>query len=387
MVNVLLFLLGLHCEKLPVQCTPFLCGKKNYCPISLQMLNSRENADNCSLLFASGLFTRRREWFRPSFAHIAVDFYNVTLQTVDFVGNPEGARVHINEWTSNSTAGNIRQLLDPASVSRRTVATFVNAVYFKALWRIPFDARRTRKGVFFISSTQQIEMETMTTEARFSFTRVDDLRCRMIELRYSTGDLSMYVLLPDDIGLSRLERRLDSARFDAAVRRMPPPRLVKLTMPKFSLTTTLSLMRTLTAMGVVDVFDGTAADLSGISDNDLYVSDFVHEMHVDVGEAGTEAAAASTAIIGLTSLPLPVPRFVVDKPFMVLVRERTTGAILFLGRLITSPKPDAEISTYADDGEDSSAASCISGGSFLALQVVSVLVLLRSFVSERLFCQ
>ena len=89
-MNVWLFFIGFTLQK-NCECSarPFYVVRKNYCPISLQMLNSRENADNCSLLFASGLFARRQEWFRPSFADIAVDFY-VTVQTVDFVGNHKG---------------------------------------------------------------------------------------------------------------------------------------------------------------------------------------------------------------------------------------------------------------------------------------------------------
>ena len=346
-------------------------------PVCLQLLSDRINAENCSLLVASGMFARRHDPDRllPRFADIAAKYYNVTIQPLDFVGDPEGARVHINEWISNNTAGNIRHMLGAGSVSQRTVVAFVNAVYFKALWRVPFNAHDNRKGMFFVSNEVAIEVETMTVQAQFSFVRVHDLRCRMIELPYSAGDLSMYVLLPDAFGLSRLERRLNSSTFDDIVRRMPPPRMLRLTIPKFSLTATVILARTLAEMGVTELFDVTTADLSGVSDNrEMFVSDFVHRMRIDVGEDGTEAAAASVALIGLASLPPPIPTFVVDKPFMLQVRERTTGAILFMGRLITPSKQEAIISTYAVDSEEFNAATKC-GGAFLACVIASVLAL------------
>ena len=348
-------------------------------PICRQLLSDRNNVDNCSLLVASGLFARRHDPHRllPSFVDIAVKYYNVTIQTLDFVGDPYGARVHINEWISNNTAGNIRHMLGSGSVSQRTVVAFVNAVYFKALWRVPFNAHDNRKGMFFVSSAQAIEVVMMSVEARFSFVRVHDLHCRVIELPYSAGDLSMYVLLPDDFSLSRLERRLNSSMFDDIVRRIPTPRMLKLTMPKFSQTTTVSLARILTEMGMADLFDVTAADLSGLSDNmEMFVSDFVHRMRIDVSEDGTEAAAASIAIVGLTSFPPPIPTFVVDKPFMLLVRERTMGAILFMGRLMTPSNQDAIIGAYGVDSEEFNAATCKCGGAFLALGIAYVLALM-----------
>ena len=267
-------------------------------------------------------------------------------------------------------------MLGAGSVSQRTVVAFVNAVYFKAPWQVPFNAHDNRKGMFYVSSAEAIEVEMMTVQAQFSFVRVHDLRCRMIELPYSAGDLSMYVLLPDDFGLAHLERRLNSSTFDDIARRMSPPRMLRLTIPKFSLTTTVSLARTLADMGVTELFDVTAADLSGVSDNrEMFVNDFVHRMRIDVGEDGTEAAAASVALIGLASLPPPIPTFVVDKPFMLLVRESTSGAILFMGRLITPSKQEAIISTYAVDSEEFNAATCKCGGAFLAFCIASVLAL------------
>jgi serpin B len=168
----------------------------------------------------------------------------------------------------------------------------------------------------------------------FRYAHVEGLQ--LLELSYSDRSLSMVVLLPEKVGkLSQLEEKLTTANLQTWTERLVSQDVVA-SLPKFKTTSEFQLSDTLKAMGMVSAFDAATADFSGMTGNrDLFISAVIHKAFVDVNEEGTEAAA-STAVnaVGTAGDPQEPPVFRADHPFVFLIRDNRTGAILFLGRIV-----------------------------------------------------
>jgi serpin B len=161
----------------------------------------------------------------------------------------------------------------------------------------------------------------------------------LLELPYGGNDISMVVLLPKDVdGLSKLEAQLTPETVRSWTSKLRN-RKVQVYFPKFKMTSEFTMSDTLRTMGMPLAFSNQA-DFSGISaDEALKISEVVHKAFVDVNEEGTEAAAATGVILAPTSAisPTKPPVFRADHPFVFLIRDNRTGAVLFLGRIV-NPK-------------------------------------------------
>jgi serpin B len=154
-----------------------------------------------------------------------------------------------------------------------------------------------------------------------------------VELLYDGGELSMVVFLPEADKFQAFEEGLQAQQVDVIISGLQPAR-VTLTMPQFEFDSAFSLKDTLADMGMPIAFSG-GADFSGMTGNrDLSISDVVHKAFVAVDEAGTEAAAATAVIMELTAVPEPPVEVTLDRPFIFLIRDIDTGAILFVGRVV-----------------------------------------------------
>ncbi len=173
----------------------------------------------------------------------------------------------------------------------------------------------------------------MFQNGTFRFTAGNALKA--IELPYAGNQLSMVILLPHEGQLDAVQAGLDSASLDAMLNSMEYQD-VDLYLPKFKYEYSLSLVDALKKMGMVDAFDASLADLSGMDGaRDLYITNILHKAFVAVDEAGTEAAAATVVIVGVTSAPAGQPfEFRVDRPFLFVIRDIPTGTILFVGRVM-----------------------------------------------------
>jgi len=158
-----------------------------------------------------------------------------------------------------------------------------------------------------------------------------------VSLPYAGNQLSMLIIQPDD--LTSFEASLTGAVFDGIVANLKSGNVI-LTMPKWDFTIPTDLKAPLSAIGMAQIFDGDSADFSGIDgQRDLVVQDVVHKAYIDVDEAGTEAAAATAIIIGLTSVAEQMPIVTIDKPFVFAIRDEATGAVVFLGRVVDPTAP------------------------------------------------
>ena len=296
-------------------------------------LNAVQEKKSVELNIANGLWGQKERPFLPAFLDVARNTYSANLNHVDFHTQAEAARVEINDWVSSKTKGKITNLLQPGMVDPATRLILVNAIYFKGQWTQPFRKANTTNAPFSVTPSQSVQAPLMNLKANFAYADLDSLQ--LLELPYSGGDLSMIVLLPKKVdGLNALETSITGPTLDGWLAKAHYQR-VNVFLPKFKVTAQFSLAKNLAQMGMQDAFT-PAADFSGMDGaRDLFISGVVHKAFVDVNEEGTEAAAATGAVmVGSAMRPQAVPTFRADHPFVFLIRDSHSGSILFLGRLV-----------------------------------------------------
>jgi serpin B len=275
--------------------------------------------------------------FVPAFLDLLSSRYGAPLATLDFAHAPDDARGEINRWVSDATEHKVTELLGPGTVQASTALVLTNAVYMKATWDQRFMKSMTAKGPFHAASGKTVQADLMEQTEEASYVEMDG--AQIFSLPYAESSLAMTIVLPKDRnGLPALESAMgpDSiARWTAARGRQR----VHVVMPRFRVTSSLSLGDALAHLGMPTAFDSRAADFSGMDGTrQLYISVVVHKAYVAVDEDGTEAAAA-TAVAMKAGAAAPTEQPVevrVDHPFFFCVRDGRTGAVLFTGR-VTDP--------------------------------------------------
>ncbi|MGD2148835.1 MAG: serpin family protein [Anaerolineae bacterium] len=269
--------------------------------------------------------------FLTEFLDVLAENYGAGLRLLDFAKAPEEARVTINDWVSDQTEGRIEDLIPKGLIDPLTRLVLTNAIYFNAAWDHPFEERLTENGPFHLLDGSQVSVPLMQQTESFAFEEGDGYQA--VELPYDSRELSMVILLPEAGHFEAFEGSLDAQLVDAILEDLAP-RQVALTMPKFEFDSSFELGQTLAAMGMPDAF-GEAADFSGMDGTRrLSISAVVHKAFVAVDEAGTEAAAATAVIIAEVAVPEEPLEVRIDRPFIFLIRDIETGAILFLGRVV-----------------------------------------------------
>lgn len=271
--------------------------------------------------------------FLPEFLSLLAASYGAGLEALDFTGDPEGARRAINDWVSDQTEGRIEDLIARGLITPLTRLVLTNAVYFNAAWQHPFVEANTADGPFYRLDGQQATVPMMHQVQSFGY--ADGPGYQLVDLPYDGGELSMAILLPAEGQFEAFEGGLSAEQVTAMLAQLEGRR-VRLTMPKFEVRVEFSLGDTLAAMGMPTAFSDDA-DFSGMTGTpDLFISAVVHQAFVAVDEAGTEAAAATAVIMEKLSMPVEEPpvEVTVDRPFLFLIRDRETGTILFLGRVL-----------------------------------------------------
>ncbi|NXJ42030.1 ILEU inhibitor, partial [Ciconia maguari] len=293
------------------------------------------------LRLANRLFGEKSYSFLPDFLTNTQKLHGADLATVDFLQACDEARKEINQWVEEKTEGKIPNLLSEGSVDSMTRLILVNAIYFKGNWAEKFKEANTTDMPFRLNKNERKTVKMMYQKNKFRFGYIPEVKVRVLELPYDGRELSMIVLLPDDIeddstGLQKLEKQLTLEKLQEWTR---PEHLystdVHVRLPKFRLEESYDLKSDLAAMGLLDVFDSGKADLSGMSGaRDLFLSKIVHKAFVEVNEEGTEAAAATAGIAMLCMVM--EEDFNADHPFLFFIRHNSTKSILFFGRY-TSP--------------------------------------------------
>jgi len=284
----------------------------------------------------------QKDWpFLPEFLDTIALNYGAGMRLVDYQTAPEPARKAINDWVSDETKGRIEDLIPQGVIDRLTRLVLVNAIYFKAAWEYPFEESLTEDGPFKLLDGSQVSVPMMSLDTPERLGYLDREDFQAVTLPYKGGLAEMVILLPDEGQFEAFEASLTAERF-AGILSGIETQSVNLTVPKFSFTRDLSLNKILAGMGIKDAFDPALADFSGIDGSrDLYIQAALHKAFIAVDEAGTEAAASTAIVIGLTSLPISEISIRIDRPFIFVIRDISTGSILFLGRVV-NPDSDGE---------------------------------------------
>jgi serpin B len=282
---------------------------------------------------ANAIWGQKNYEFLPTFLDVLAENYGAGLRIMDFVREAEKSRLAINEWVRNQTEGRITDLIPPGAVNEVTRLVLTNAIYFNAAWAYPFDKGATEDGSFYLLDGGQVTVPMMMETESFGY--IEGEGYQAIELPYDGGELSMVILLPASGNFDAFEEELQAQEVSDIIGGLQPTR-VALTMPKFEFKSQLSLKDILSDMGMPDAFSPDEADFSGMTGNhELFISDVIHKAFVSVDEAGTEAAAATAVVVRASSIPVEVT---IDRPFIFLIRDIETGAILFVGRVL-NPVP------------------------------------------------
>jgi serpin B len=272
--------------------------------------------------------------FEQAYLDLLAENYDAGLYLTDFAQHPESSRQAINDWVSEETEGKIEDLIPPGAIDALTRLVLANAIYFNAAWQTVFDANRTEEEPFYLLDGSQIDVPMMThaSSPRLGYTRGDGFQA--VELPYNGGELSMVILVPEEGTFAEFEANLTAEQLNEILESLTIQQ-VEFRMPKFSFESEFGLANTLKQLGMPDAFNPETADFSGIDGTrEMVIKDVIHKAFVDVDEEGTEAAAATAVIIGLTSMIETEIQMTVDHPFIFLIQDKTTGTLLFLGRVL-----------------------------------------------------
>jgi serpin B len=264
--------------------------------------------------------------FKPAYLDILAANYGAGMNAVDFAAQPDASRELINQWVAERTRERIPELIPPDVIGPLTRAVLINAIYFKANWLFQFDADETETGSFRLLDGASVEVPMMHGDEKRQYAAGDGWAA--VELPY-VGQASMLVIVPDEGRFAAVEGGLDG-QFLAEVDSDLAEHLVDLRLPRWESQSHLDLIPALRSLGI-DLLFGPA-DLTGIADADLFVSDVVHAANITVDETGTEAAAATAVAIDESGAP--PASLTVDRPFIYLIRDDPNGQILFMGRLL-----------------------------------------------------
>lgn len=252
------------------------------------------------------------------------------------------AATEVNTWVENATAGLIKNLLEPHSINRNTQLILTNALYFKGAWSEKFDPTETKEGEFHLLDGTTVQAPFLSSTKKQYVSSYNDFS--VLKLPYHQGDdrrqFSMYVFLPTSKdGIWSLTEKI-SSETHFLDRHIPhnKVKLDKFKLPKFKISYGFESSKVFKELGLELPFT-ESGDLTEMVDSpvgkNLYVASVFHKAFVEVNEEGTEAAAASAAVVQLRSLFFGGPtEFVADHPFVFVIREDLTGVVLFVGHVL-----------------------------------------------------
>lgn len=331
--------------------------------------------DQYELKVANALWGEKTYPFKQDYIDTVSGYYDTGgVFPVDFKNNFPAAKKRIDAWAAENTNDRIKEIVPKLSPDEARLMRLIltNAIYFKGAWSVPFKKQQTKDRDFTLSDGDKKQAPIMFAPGlkvgRYGAFNADGSRFNtparirpgqtegcypgadgfaMVELSYKGDDLSMVVIAPNKAdGLPAIEKKLTPSNLNTWIGQLKE-RKTHVYLPKFKLETMYKMNDTLKSMGMPRAFTDprlpNGADFTGMSGSPsvmdrLYIGFVVHKAFVEVNEEGTEAAAVTAVgMAGVTSVPRDIPftpEFKADRPFIYLIREKSTGSILFLGRMM-----------------------------------------------------
>jgi serine protease inhibitor len=283
---------------------------------------------NVDMRIANAIWVRKGFPLEESFVQTARQFFDATTRELDFA-DPASLGI-INGWAAQATNNRIRTILEEPP-QEHMMLYLMNAIYFKGTWTQQFDPRQTQPAPFFRADGGQHQVQMMGLR-QGDVRAYGDEEVEVVDLPYGRQAYSMTLVLPrHGRQLDQVLASLDAQRWQRWVEGLRPTKL-DVHLPRFTLEYQEVLNETLKALGMEVAFTPGAADFTGMSPvgRQLYIDEVLQKTFLEVNEQGTEAAAITSVGIGLVSAP---PSFRADRPFLLVIRERLSGTILFIGTI------------------------------------------------------
>ena len=234
----------------------------------------------------------------------------------------------INHWVSDKTQAKITKILN--QIDPLSVMFIINAIYFKGTWTHQFDPQKTHAGVFYQETSSSLTCDMMHQEKRMAYLETEILQA--VSLPYGDSLFYMTIFLPKEgYTVNSIMSQLTQSQWNQWLSQFNSDS-VNLTMPKFKMEYEIKLNDVLQSMGMIAAFNPDQANFSGISDQDIYISEVRHKSMVDVNEEGTVAAAVTIIDFRLTSVGT-VKYMTINRPFVFMIHNKQTGTILFMGKI------------------------------------------------------
>ncbi|NP_001086240.1 serpin family I member 1 S homeolog isoform X1 [Xenopus laevis] len=304
------------------------------------------------LSIANSLYLQNGFHISDKFIQLMKKYFKAEVENVDF---SQGSAVasHINLWVENHTNNRIRDLFTADDFNNLTKLVLVNALYFKGNWKSQFRPENTRTFSFTKDDESEVQIPMMYQKGEFYYGEFTDGSneaggvYQVLELPYEGEEISLIIILSrQEVPLATIEPLLKAPLIEEWANSVKKQK-VEVYLPRFKVEEVVNLKDILMRLGITKIFSGEA-DLSAISDSkDLFVAKVVHKSFLEVNEEGAEAAASS-GMIANSRMAVLYPQVIVDHPFFFLIRNRKTGSVLFMGRVM---HPET-LTTSAHDVEE-----------------------------------
>jgi serpin B len=282
-----------------------------------------------TMTVANSIWYRKDFPFNQSFLDDGVSYFGAAIKPLDF-NDATGSLSAINGWVNTQTNGKIPSIVD--QIEPANLMFLINAIYFKGSWRTKFDANLTTTAPFHAARGDQ-SARLMHREGKMSYTETPAFQA--VDLPYGDSAFTMTIILPTQgSSVESLAASLDANTMQSLTNSLHTAQ-VDLFMPKVKMSFARSLIPDLEKLGMVVPFtDGADFTRMSTRGRELYISEVKHKAFVDINEEGTEAAAVTSTGISLTSLPVTT-MMRVDRPFVFVIRERLSGTVLFMGKVVS----------------------------------------------------
>ena len=294
-----------------------------------RLMNSEEANNDSVLRIANYIALNKDASFRHSFVKIARYIYDAQVENLDF--SDQSNTFHINDWCKKQTGGMIPSMIDEISPS--AVSYLLNAISFTDKWEKPFLEMDTRVETFYCINHCEEDINMMKNDEADCLFMKDSL-ISAISLPFKGGKYSMIFMLPQkNHSLQEIKKHLDNRSFLHILRQMKMEKNIDLWIPKFAIDTQIPLKEILPRMGLTTMFHPLTANFQKLSNRSMYISDMQQKARIEISERGAKADAVTMECATLGLLLIQDPKaFHADHPFIYVIRDNVTGAILFLGQ-------------------------------------------------------